>query len=62
MTDSRFRSTDAEVTKAYKSSPHPFGSVVSGDGFKRGFIRSVSLSPAWPVLDVTFERLETTSA
>ena len=35
-----FRSTDAEVTKFYARSPYPFGSVVSGDGFKRGFIRS----------------------
>lgn len=35
-----FRSTDAEVTKAYSTSPYPFGTVVSGDGFKRGFIRS----------------------
>lgn len=35
-----FRSTDAEVTSAYAKSPFPFGSIVSGDGFKRGFIRS----------------------
>ncbi|USW47685.1 Putative peptidase M28 [Septoria linicola] len=35
-----FRATDAEVTKAYAKSPYPFGTVVSGDGFKRGFIRS----------------------
>ncbi|OQO00887.1 hypothetical protein B0A48_13574 [Cryoendolithus antarcticus] len=35
-----FRSTDAEVTKFYASAPHPFGTVVSGDGFKRGFVRS----------------------
>jgi hypothetical protein len=35
-----FRSTDAEVTKFYARSPYPFGSVISGDGFKRGFIRS----------------------
>nr|POE88174.1 vacuolar membrane protease [Quercus suber] len=35
-----FRSTDAEVTKFYARSPYPFGSVVSGDGFKRGAIRS----------------------
>ncbi|KAK3055701.1 hypothetical protein LTR09_003622 [Extremus antarcticus] len=34
-----FRSTDAEVTKLYKS-PHPFGNVVSGDGFRRGLVRS----------------------
>ncbi|KAF1827756.1 peptidase M28 [Dissoconium aciculare CBS 342.82] len=35
-----FRSTDAEVTRAYSKSPYPFGSVISGDGFKRNFIRS----------------------
>jgi hypothetical protein len=35
-----FRTTDAEVTKAYKKSPHPFGTIIGGDGFKTGFIRS----------------------
>jgi hypothetical protein len=35
-----FRSTDTEVTKAYKKSPHPFGTVISADGFKRGLVRS----------------------
>ena len=35
-----FRSTDAEVTRFYSQSRYPFGSVVSGDGFKRGFIHS----------------------
>lgn len=35
-----FRSTDAEVTSAYAKSPSPFGTVISGDGFKRGFVRS----------------------
>jgi Peptidase family M28 len=35
-----FRSTDAEITKAYSKSPHPFGSVVTGDGFERGLVRS----------------------
>jgi hypothetical protein len=35
-----FRSTDTEVTRFYSNSPHPFGSVVSGDGFKRGVVRS----------------------
>ena len=35
-----FRSTDAEVTKFYASSPYPFGTVISGDGFKRGLVRS----------------------
>lgn len=35
-----FRSTDTEVTRAYGSSPHPFGSVISADGFALGFVRS----------------------
>lgn len=35
-----FRSTDTEVTRFYKNSEHPFGTVISGDGFKRGLIRS----------------------
>lgn len=35
-----FRSTDTEVTKYYAASKHPFGTVVSGDGFKKGLIRS----------------------
>jgi hypothetical protein len=35
-----FRSTDTEVTRYYKASKHPFGTVVSGDGFKKGLIRS----------------------
>jgi Peptidase family M28 len=35
-----FRSTDAEVTNAYRKSPYPFGSVISGDGFEKGLIRS----------------------
>lgn len=35
-----FRSTDTEVTRAYKKSPYPFGSVITGDGFKRGLVRS----------------------
>ncbi|KAG9656705.1 endoplasmic reticulum metallopeptidase 1, partial [Aureobasidium melanogenum] len=35
-----FRSTDTEVTKFYSKSPRPFGSVISGDGFKRGLVRS----------------------
>lgn len=35
-----FRSTDYEVTRFYKDSPYPFGTVVSADGFKRGFVRS----------------------
>ncbi|KAK4986258.1 hypothetical protein LTR66_007758 [Elasticomyces elasticus] len=35
-----FRSTDAEVTKFYAKSPNPFGSTISADGFKKGFVRS----------------------
>lgn len=35
-----FRSTDAEITKYYESSPYPFGSVVTLDGFKRRLVRS----------------------
>ena len=35
-----FRSTDLEITRFYKRSEHPFGTVISGDGFSRGLIRS----------------------
>jgi hypothetical protein len=35
-----FRSTDAEVTRFYKKSPHPFGTVISSDGFRRGVVAS----------------------
>ncbi|KAL9638907.1 MAG: hypothetical protein Q9204_001323 [Flavoplaca sp. TL-2023a] len=35
-----FRSTDTEVTRAYQKSKHPFASVLSGDAFKRGIIKS----------------------
>jgi hypothetical protein len=35
-----FRSTDEEVTRAYKKSSHPFGTVISADGFKRHLIAS----------------------
>ena len=35
-----FRSTDTEITRYYQSSKYPFGTVVSGDTFKRGIIRS----------------------
>lgn len=35
-----FRSTDAEVTQFYASSPRPQGSVVIDDGFKRGLVKS----------------------
>lgn len=35
-----FRTTDTAVTKFYSRSPYPYGTVISSDGFKRGFIRS----------------------
>ena len=35
-----FRSTDTEITRFYQSSKYPFGTVVSGDAFKKGIIRS----------------------
>jgi hypothetical protein len=35
-----FRSSDTEVTRFYKRVPHPFGTVVSADGFKRKLVRS----------------------
>jgi Peptidase family M28 len=35
-----FRSTDTEVTRFYRRSKYPFGTVLSGDGFERGLIRS----------------------
>ncbi|KAL9117626.1 MAG: hypothetical protein Q9187_005836 [Circinaria calcarea] len=35
-----FRSTDTEVTRFYQKSPYPFGTALSGDGFRRGFVRS----------------------
>jgi len=35
-----FRSTDTEVTRFYQRSRYPFGTVISGDAFNRGFIRS----------------------
>ena len=35
-----FRSTDTEVTRFYRQANHPFGTVVSSDGFKKGLIRS----------------------
>jgi hypothetical protein len=34
-----FRSSDTQVTRFYKG-PHPFGTVISADGFKRGLVRS----------------------
>jgi len=35
-----FRSTDTEVTEYYKKASHPFGTVLSSDGFKKHLIRS----------------------
>ncbi|KAL7625000.1 hypothetical protein AAE478_004214 [Parahypoxylon ruwenzoriense] len=35
-----FRTTDAEVTNAYKGSPNPFGTVISSDAFSLGAVRS----------------------
>ncbi|KAL2014750.1 hypothetical protein VTN00DRAFT_2275 [Thermoascus crustaceus] len=35
-----FRSTDTEVTQFYQRSQHPFGSVLSANGFEMGLIRS----------------------
>ncbi|GFG11162.1 probable zinc metalloprotease NFIA_018760 [Aspergillus udagawae] len=35
-----FRSSDAEVTKPYMRAPHPFGSVLSANGFEAGLISS----------------------
>lgn len=35
-----FRSTDTEVTDYYKKASHPFGTVISSDGFKKHLIRS----------------------
>lgn len=35
-----FRSTDTEVTSFYKATGHPFGTVISSDGFKQRLIRS----------------------
>jgi len=54
-----FRSTDTEVTRAYGKSPHPFGSVVSADGFQLGFVRSqtdyvVFKAEGYRGLDVAF--------
>jgi hypothetical protein len=35
-----FRSTDTEVTRFYKRAKHPFGTVISADGFKLRLVRS----------------------
>ena len=54
-----FRSTDTEVTRAYAKSKHPFGTVVSADGFALGFVRSetdyvVFRAEGYRGLDVAF--------
>jgi hypothetical protein len=35
-----FRSSDTQVTRFYGNVPHPFGTVISADGFKRHLVRS----------------------
>ena len=42
-----FRTTDLEVTRAYRGSPEPFGSVIGTDGFKLGWIRSETDYRVW---------------
>ncbi|EAW08139.1 M28 family metallopeptidase [Aspergillus clavatus NRRL 1] len=37
---SLFRSSDTEVTRPYARAPHPFGSVLSANGFEAGLISS----------------------
>ncbi len=54
-----FRSTDTEVTRAYSQAQHPFGSVVSADGFALCFVRSetdyvVFRAEGYRGLDVAF--------
>ena len=55
-----FRTTDLEVTAAYRGSPEPFGSVIGTDGFKMGWIRSETDyriwadSYGWRGLDMAF--------
>lgn len=54
-----FRSTDAEVTRAYAKANHPFGTVASADGFALGFVRSetdyvVFKAEGYRGLDVAF--------
>ncbi|KAI1001864.1 Vacuolar membrane protease [Podosphaera aphanis] len=54
-----FRSTDTEVTHAYSKSPHPFGTVVSSEGFSLGFVKSetdyvVFRAEGYRGLDVAF--------
>lgn len=56
-----FRSTDTEVTRAYAKAQHPFGTVISADGFALGFVRSetdyvVFRAEGFRGLDVAFWR------
>lgn len=37
-----FRTTDLEAARAYGGAPHPFGSVVAADAFRRGVIKSAT--------------------
>jgi hypothetical protein len=54
-----FRSTDTEVTRAYAKAKHPFGTVISADGFESGVVRSqtdyiVFRAKGYRGLDVAF--------
>jgi len=57
-----FRSTDAEVTAAYRGVPHPFGTVIGSDGWKMGLIQSGTDYQVfhddfgWRGLDIAFYR------
>jgi len=42
-----FRTTDLEVTAAYRGTSEPFGSVIGTDGFKMGWIRSETDYRVW---------------
>lgn len=42
-----FRATDLQTAKAYSSGPHPFGSVVAGNAFERGVIKSATDYEIW---------------
>jgi len=42
-----FRTTDLEVTTAYRGAPEPFGSVIGTDGFRMGWIRSETDYRVW---------------
>ncbi|KAK7426627.1 hypothetical protein QQZ08_006805 [Neonectria magnoliae] len=42
-----FRTTDLQAAKAYGGSPHPFGSVVAGNAFEAGVIKSATDFQVW---------------